>query len=95
VEISYRERIGRRLEELNDNLRPFLERELESRFGMGWRARVGSHDGPPLQDVAATLKTVDVFWSDLFQNSGRLTRMERALVNEVREWRNRWALGAL
>jgi hypothetical protein len=36
---------------------------------------------------------MDFFWSDLFQNSGRLTRMERALVNELREWRNRWAHG--
>jgi hypothetical protein len=93
VNISCRERIGRRLDELDGDLRPFLERELESHFGVGWRERVRPDDAPPLQDVATTLKTMDASWSDLFQNSGRLTRMERALVNELREWRNRWARG--
>ena len=73
------ERVGRALYLLKCGLTRFISRELEEpadkRFGQ--------------MDVAALLAFIDRSWNDVFRQ--KMGRIERSLVNELREIRNDWA----
>ena len=95
MEISNPELVGRLLDEVKRGLRPFLEPILADRLGTDWRMVVRDRkplrtDADPLEDVAAALAIMDRNWNELF-SSGPLTRMDRSHVNELLEWRHRWA----
>ena len=94
---SNHERVGRALELLRDGLRPFVERELQARYGAGWRAQVltGMRLERPGDAASATLDVYILLalmwdlWNDVFRDV--LGQAERSLVSELREFRNRWA----
>jgi Swt1-like HEPN len=95
MEISNPELVGRLLDEVKRGLRPFLEPILADRLGNDWRMVVRDRtllriDSDPLEDAAAALAVMDRYWKELFPR-GPLTPMERSHVNELLEWRHRWA----
>src|ERR1035437_9748666 len=93
------ERVGKGLELLRDGLRPYVERELQARYGDRWNAEAAqlvrmdrtfsTDDGEPNFDVQALLGLLWGGWNDVF---GRvLGRTERSIVSELRDVRNNWA----
>lgn len=96
VDVSYPEQVGRLLARLRDGLRPFVERELQRRFGERWPERLlGGDDARSapvaLEDVAVLLRTINRHWKDVFEPY--LSRLELAMVIALIEERNRWAHG--
>lgn len=98
MSISNHERVSKALELLKKGLRPFVEREMESKHGKFWEAeieeilsdtRLGDGKGDVLEDVAVQLVIVDRQWGKVF--SPTLGKAERSLVNEILDVRNRWA----
>ncbi|GIV04239.1 MAG: hypothetical protein KatS3mg015_3069 [Fimbriimonadales bacterium] len=96
--ITNHERMGKALELLREGLAQYVERELRSFFGPNTEAEVARllgddrvSVGKPLSqlDVAALLKVMWESWNDVFRKT--LGFAERSLVNELWEWRNRWA----
>ncbi|MFZ5814452.1 MAG: Swt1 family HEPN domain-containing protein [Bacillota bacterium] len=96
--ITNRDRVDKALEVLRQGLAPFIESEVKTMTPADARAliaRVGAEgvlvtNKPFAQwDVAALLKLMWEGWRDLF--SLTLGHAERALVSELREYRNRWA----
>ena len=92
------ERVGKGLELLRAGLAPFVERELKNLYrdrALNEALRFVSDDrnllGQPLAqwDVAALLKLMWNSWNDVFRQP--LGNAERSLVNELRDFRNRWA----
>src|SRR5579859_3637937 len=92
------ERVGKALELLRDGLRPFVERELATKYGN--RAgvevktalsdrRLGGSKGDSLNDIAVLLVVMDKTWGAVF--GVILGRAERSLVNELLDSRHRWA----
>lgn len=92
------ERVGKAMELLRQGLGPFLDREMESAFG------VHAHDEalrlvgddkhlvrqrPGEWDAAAQLKLMWEGWNEVFRKT--LGPAERSFVNELRDVRNRWA----
>jgi predicted AAA+ superfamily ATPase len=96
--ITNQERVGKAMDLLRAGLAPFVERELTSvhqaqaleaaRRYMGEDRTVGRK---PIADwdVAALLKLMWEAWNDVFGRT--LGRAERSLVQELRDWRNKWA----
>jgi len=96
--ITNQERVGKAMELLRPGLAPFAEREFknlhkekagtEALRYMGEDRVVGKK---PLAewDVAALLKLMWEAWNDVFGRT--LGRAERSLVQELRDWRNKWA----
>jgi len=85
-----RDRVGRALELLRDGLSPFIERESAdtdvTRYlddPTAGRKAVGDWD------VAALLRLMWEAWNNIFQRT--LGRAERSMVQELRDWRNKWA----
>jgi predicted AAA+ superfamily ATPase len=96
--ITNQERVGKAMELLRAGLAPFVERELKTqspkdpadaaRRYLGDDRAVGRK--PLAQwDVAALLKLMWEAWNDVFGRT--LGRAERSLVQELRDWRNKWA----
>jgi len=99
VAVSYHERVGKAMDSLRQGLGPFVEREVRERVNRGivqMRA-VRRHAGDPRAaekplaewDAAALLKVMWEAWNDVFRFT--LGRTERSLVQELRDWRNKWA----
>lgn len=95
---SNRERVGRALDLLKVGLQPFVEREMQAKYGTRWRyealnALHDQHitkDGTDLRlDTQALLLILWDQWQPVFRNV--LGHAERALVSELREVRNAWA----
>ena len=97
--VSYHERVGKAMESLRQGLGPFVEREVRERVNKGilqMRA-VQKHAGDPRAaekplsqwDAAALLKVMWDVWNEVFRFT--LGRTERSLVQELRDWRNKWA----
>ena len=95
-----RERVGKALDLLREGLGPFVRREFDNVFGptdAAVRARSYfyrdtrlSIDGPlAAWDAAALLRLMSFAWNDVFRAT--LGQAERSLVNELLDWRNRWA----
>lgn len=97
--ITNYERVGKSLELLRDGLRPFIERELRTKYGKywitksteDWRGDLNWPDGAdqPDMDVALLLRLMWEQWNEVFRNT--LGFAERSLVSELREVRNKWA----
>ena len=96
---SNRERVGKALELLSSGLRPFVEREMKAVHGDRWKDvaqnNVWADRGQPrraadpLQDVHGIFTIMWDQWNDVF--SKHLGRVERTLISELRDVRNRWA----
>lgn len=96
--ITNQQRVGKALDLLRAGLAPFVEREIRNlhqdqaeeaaRRYLGDDRIVGSK---PVADwdVAALLKLMWEAWNDVFSRT--LGRTERSLVQELRDWRNKWA----
>ncbi len=97
--ITNYERVGKALEKLREGLLPFVERELEARYGKYWVTKVveswkheltwKDNQDMPHFDVAAIVRIMWEQWHQVFKNI--LGHAERSLVSELREVRNKWA----
>jgi predicted AAA+ superfamily ATPase len=97
--ITNQERVGKGLDLLRAGLAPFVEREIHAaveRRSVRMDAIRRFAEDPVLAqkqiaewDAAGLLKLMWETWNDVF---GRiLGRAERSLVQELRDWRNKWA----
>lgn len=95
---SNRERVGNALDTLNAGLQPFVEREMQAKYGTRWhykalnslRDQQISKDGNDLHlDTQGLLFILWDQWHNVFKNV--LGQAERTLVSELREVRNNWA----
>src|SRR5271166_648709 len=97
--ITNQERVGKAMDHLRAGLAPFVEREVQSAVKAG-TVRMDAvrrfSDDPMLGskpiaqwDVAGLLKLMWETWNDVFGRT--LGRAERSLVQELRDWRNKWA----
>ncbi|RMD62695.1 MAG: ATP-binding protein, partial [Planctomycetota bacterium] len=96
--MSNQDRVGKAMRLLREGLAPFIEREFralhqeraeeEARKYLGNDRAVA---GKSLRewDVAALLKLMWESWNAVFSRA--LGRAERSLVQELRDWRNKWA----
>lgn len=93
---SNHQRVGAGLQLLAQGLRPFVERELRSKYGDSWLARglggaagatVGRDTNP--DDPSILLKLLWDNWRNIFEL--KLSRGDRNYVSEARDIRNRWA----
>ena len=95
MSMSNRERVGRALELLGQDFKPFFERQMKSVYGERWLAQAslsferGLRDNGALKDVHALLKVTWDQWRQVFGKT--LGQTERTLVSELRDDRNRWA----
>ena len=93
------ERVGKALELLKSGLGPFVGREVKSAIAANSltpeRVRGFIEDpllaSKPIEewDVSALLKLMWETWNEVFGRT--LGRAERSLVQELRDWRNKWA----
>ncbi len=96
--ITNQERVGKAMELLRKGLGPFVAREFNSQHGgqvtevarryLGDDRTIGKK-AIVEWDVAALLKLMWEAWNDVFART--LGRAERSLVQELRDWRNKWA----
>ncbi len=96
--ITNQERVGKALDLLRAGLSSFVEREFTSlhqaqaadaaRRYMGEDRTVAKRPLPEW-DVAGLLKLMWEAWNEVFGRT--LGRAERSLVQELRDWRNKWA----
>ncbi|MYL00076.1 MAG: ATP-binding protein [Gemmatimonadetes bacterium] len=93
------ERVGKAMDLFRQGIAPFVEREVQSSVSAGTvhmdRLR-RFVDDPMLRnkpinrwDVAGLLKLMWETWNEVFART--LGRAERSLVQELRDWRNKWA----
>ncbi len=96
--ITNHERIGKAMELLKAGLAPFIEREFRAGYKDRAQAQAALLLGEdrlkgkrPIAewDAAALLKVMWEAWNDIFRNT--LGPAERSLVQELRDWRNKWA----
>ena len=96
--ITNQERVGKAMELLRQGLAPFAEREFKNLHKAQAGAEALRYMGEdrvvakkPLAewDVAALLKLMWESWNEVFGKT--LGRAERSLVQELRDWRNKWA----
>lgn len=97
--MRYRKTVTNALEHLTVGLRAFVEAELRRVYGKGWLAAiqgsfrrvpaVTSADGTLLWDAHALLTVMWDQWNQVFRK--KLGFLERSMVSELREYRNRWA----
>jgi len=92
------ERVGKALDLLKSGLGPFITRELTSAYkerALAEARRLLPADdrlnsNRPIQwDAAVLLKVMWDAWNEVFGRT--LGRAERSLVQELRDWRNKWA----
>jgi len=93
--VSNRDYVGRALEQLNEGLKPFFERELRSSYGDGWeehaRARLTEKQGSWASswDVTAMLSVMMSPYEPVFRR--RFARADLDVLRECRQIRNDWA----
>ena len=96
--ITNQERVGKAMDLLRQGLAPFAEREFKSFHkaqaaaeAMRYMGEDRQVDKKPISewDVAALLKLMWESWNEIFGKT--LGRAERSLVQELRDWRNKWA----
>jgi len=88
--ITNRDRVSKGLELMAAGLRPFVERELESRLGPAWET-TGREASQKVNwnDPQTLLGAMLDHWNTVFRDS--LGQAERSLVNELKVIRNQWA----
>ena len=97
--ITNHERVGKALEQLNDGLRPYVERELKATYKDRWieTARpsfpnwqqTGKEAKGLNWDTQALLQVMCELWNDCFKKI--LGPSDRNLAFELRDVRNKWA----
>lgn len=96
--ITNQERVGKAMDLLRQGLAPFTEREFTNLYKTQAGAEAMRYTGDDRQlakkqiagwDVAALLKLMWEAWNEVFGKT--LGRAERSLVQELRDWRNKWA----
>jgi predicted AAA+ superfamily ATPase len=97
--ITNQERVGKGMDLLRAGLAPFVEREAQAAVKVGalrldavrrFEEDPGLRQRPIAQwDAAGLLKLMWETWNDVFART--LGRAERSLVQELRDWRNKWA----
>jgi predicted AAA+ superfamily ATPase len=97
--ITNQERVGKAMDLLRIGLAPFVEREVEAaveRRSVRMDTMRRFVDDPILAkkpivewDVAGLLRLMWETWNEVFARI--LGRAERSLVQELRDWRNKWA----
>jgi predicted AAA+ superfamily ATPase len=97
--ITNQERVGKAMDLLRQGLAPYVERELVSTYKdkahaeakriVGAEDRLSANRQIAQYDVAPLLKVIWDAWNDVFGRT--LGRAERSLVQELRDWRNKWA----
>ncbi len=97
--MRYRKIITNTLEHLTVGLRAFVERELQRVYGDKWQkaiqgsfrrvSAVKAEDGSVVWDAHALLTVMWDQWNQVFRD--KLGFLERSMVSELREYRNRWA----
>lgn len=97
--ITNQERVGKAMDLLRAGLAPFVEREFkslykdkaltEARRFLPADDRINSNRTLAQWDVAVLLKVMWDSWNDVFGRT--LGRAERSLIQELRDWRNKWA----
>jgi hypothetical protein len=96
--ITNQERVGKAMDFLRIGLSPFVEREFKSAHSARAVDVARSYLGDDRTvtkksfaewDVAALLKLMWEAWNEIFTKT--LGRTERSLVQELRDWRNKWA----
>ena len=93
------ERVGKAMDLLRAGLGPFVEREFknayrdsamdEARRRLASEDRINGDRVLSQWDASALLKVMWDAWNDVFGQT--LGRAERSMVQELREWRNKWA----
>jgi len=88
--ITNRDRVSKGLELMAAGLRPFVERELESRLGPAWET-TGREASQKVNwnDPQTLLGAMLDHWNTVFRDT--LGQAERSLVNELKVIRNQWA----
>ncbi|OGA65437.1 MAG: AAA+ family ATPase [Betaproteobacteria bacterium RIFCSPLOWO2_12_FULL_65_14] len=96
--ITNQERVGKAMELLKSGLTPFIEREFraiykdqaqkQAAFFLG-EDRLNAKRPITEWDAAAALKVLWDAWNEIFRKI--LGPAERSLVQELRDWRNKWA----
>ncbi len=79
--VSNRERVGKAMDSLMAGLIPYVEREMQRKFGKEW-------DQAHSLDVSGLLYCIVNHWSDVF--SQKLGWTERSHASELIEVRNKW-----
>jgi predicted AAA+ superfamily ATPase len=96
--ITNQDRVGKAMDLLKQGLGPFVEREFKNAYGANASSEVKRILGDDRLyakknltdlDAAALLKVVWDSWNNLFGRT--LGRAERSLVQELRDWRTKWA----
>lgn len=97
--MRYRKIITNTLEHLTVGLKSFIERELQRVHGDNWQDAIRSSfkrvpantapDGSIIWDAHALLTVMWDQWNGVFRS--KLGFLERSMVSELREYRNRWA----
>jgi predicted AAA+ superfamily ATPase len=96
--ITNQERVGKAMDLLRQGLAPFAEREFKGNHASQAGLEASRYMGDdrlfakkPIKewDVAALLKLMWEAWNEVFGKV--LGRAERSLVQELRDWRNKWA----
>ena len=96
--ITNQERIGKAMDLLRQGLAPFVDREFRNVHKAQALAEALRYMGDDRLyakkaltewDVAGVLKLMWDAWNDVFART--LGRAERSLVQELRDWRNKWA----
>jgi hypothetical protein len=96
--ITNHERVGKALELLKDGLAPFVLREFIARYkteavqkAMTYmdEDRINANKDILEWDISALIKLMLGAWTDVFKTT--LGHPQRTFVNEIRDWRNKWA----
>lgn len=96
--LTKHERVGKAMELLRQGLGPFVEREIREKVAKGVvqmreirrLADPKAFEKPIAEwDAVAQLKVMWELWNEVFRYV--LGRSERSLVQELRDWRNKWA----
>jgi predicted AAA+ superfamily ATPase len=96
--ITNHERVGKAMDLLKGGLAPFIEREFKSSFKDQAQKQAALFLGDDARnakrsmvewDAAALLKVLWEAWNEVFRRI--LGPAERSLVQELRDWRNKWA----
>lgn len=95
--ISTRDRVRKALDHLRDGLRPFVEREMQTKFGPRWQDDASyrlnvqtGREGSTNWDTQALLKAIcHDYWNDVFKNA--LQPMDRNYAIELKDVCNKHA----
>lgn len=97
--VTNQERVGKAMDLLRGGLAPFVDREFKSIYKDKAAAearrllpaddRINGSRTIAQWDVAVLLKVMWDAWNDVFGRT--LGRADRSLVQELRDWRNKWA----